>query len=431
MRALVCLPLLFAACSDAPKPAGPPPAPRDARLDPALQALASDDLRTRLEACLELGAIGGDEARDTLVGILRAPSPEPQRDGPMRLYAAVGLTRLKDPATAMTLVESLSRVNPNDNIAALSSEEVEGEYYTVDAQLCEALLMLGIWGAEEELCNQLKRKDKIRVFVDAHAILRRHTGLDIPYEYNASYADRERQAEAWRAQLRATRAEREKARPFDGSSEIFKEECRRVVAWLGGWRVNDRLIAYKALVIIGRYAVPFLEEGLASDNRVMRRQAVHMLGRIGHPDGTPALRKALDLEDADARAEAVDGLWKVNDADSVPRVVQLLGDADAEVRAASARYLGRQGGDAGKAALRARLESESRPAVKAWIWMALLRLGEKDALDPVLRAFVESEQVERIAAKEVVELSQGRPLDATGLDEKAERERAVAAYRAR
>jgi len=402
-----------------------PPLPEDPRLAEAFVTLHSGDP----SACVELGELGGAGARDALLGILNAPSPEPARDGPMRLYAAVGLTRLADPATAIVLIEALSKVNPNDNIASLASEERNQEYYTVDAQIADALLTLGLWTAEEDLVEQMQRRHRIRVLIDAYAVLRRQTGLDLPYHYNGSYEDRIRQSEAWRSKLRETRAQREKERPFDAGNPQFQKDCRRIVKWLGGKAMNDRLIAHKVLDRVGRYALPFLEEALTSDRGVDQRQAAYMMGRIGHIDAAPALRRALTVKDADARGEVVDALTLVGDKQAFEDVCKAIADEDPEVRAAVARYLGASGNAQANEVLRGAVKAEQRPNARASMLFALLALDEPGVIDDVLEIFVSGDQLERQIAERELARATGRKLAATALDSKEKRSAAAAAFR--
>jgi HEAT repeat protein len=431
MRYLLVVLALNIACGEKGEPTRIDKRVADPRVAALVAHLADEDEQTRQRACLELGALGGAAARQALVGILQAPSPDPQRDGPMRLYAAAGLARMKDPASAIALIESLSRVNPNDNIAALAAEVRNEEYYTVDTQICEALLGMGLCSAEEELVNRMERKDRVRVLIDAHALLRRTTGFALPYHYNGSYQDRLDQAAAWRRKLRETRAERDSARPFDASDETFQAECRRVVGWLGGKAVNDRLIAHKVLELVGRYAQPFLEEALDSGRAVAQRQAAYMMGRIGHPGAAAALRRATDFADADARAEAMDGLRKVGDRESSPIAIARLADPDPEVRAAAARYLGAFGDAASLPLLRAAVAKEKRPAAAAALWIACLRRGDEEAAGKVLDCFVDGEQIEREAAQAAIEEWAGKPLPAGARDAIEKRRDAAESWRSR
>jgi HEAT repeat protein len=354
--------------------------------------------RLRRLACLALGRIGGEEARDRLLDMLAAPTPEPRRDGVFRLYAAAGLTLLADPGTAVDLVLNLSTVNPNDNVAALAAEGQQGDYYTVDAQVCDALLAMGVWEAEKELVAQLRRRDYVRVLIDAYAILRRRTGIDLPFRYNGGYRDREADADAWARRLSETRAEREKSRPFDTKNARFRARCADMIAWLGGQSVNDRYIAEKVLVRLGALAVPFLAETLEKGGPSAQREAALVLGRIGDPSAAPALRRAAGLADGKARATAIDALRRIGDRESLPTATARLSDEDAEVRANAAALLGELGDASHRDALGAALASEKAPATTVQLARALSLLGDTTQADRLLAIFTDGEQLDRQTA---------------------------------
>ncbi|MFI5402473.1 MAG: HEAT repeat domain-containing protein [Planctomycetota bacterium] len=356
--------------------------------------------RIRKLACLALGKIGGEKARDRLLVMLAAPTPEPREQGGLRLYAAAGLTILKDPGTAVDLVNQLSTVNPNDNVAALAGEGVEADYYTVDAQICDALLAMGIWTAEDELVAQLRRRDKVRVLIDAHAALVRHTGIDLPFRYNGGLPDREADADAWAKRLRETRAERMRARPFDSSNPRFRARCQDIIAWLGGQAVNERYIAEKVLVRLGPVAVPFLCDALREGVPSLQREAALVLGRIGDPAAAPALRQALGLADGKARARALEALRLLGDKDAVEPAVARLSDPDAEVRANAAMLVGQLGDASRRGALAKALASETAPATITQLVIALSRLGDTGQTARLLDIFVAGEQLDRQAASD-------------------------------
>jgi HEAT repeat protein len=356
--------------------------------------------RVRRLACLALGRIGGDEARDRLLEILAAPTPEPRAQGALRLYAAAGLTMLKDPGTAVDLVNQLSTVNPNDNVAALAGEGVEADYYTVDAQICDALLAMGVWTAEDELVAQLRRRDKVRVLIDAYAVLRRHTGIDLPFRYNGGLPDREADAAAWEKRLKETRAGRMRAHPFDSSNPRFRARLADMIAWLGGQAVNERYVAEKVLVRLGPPAVPFLADALLKGTPSAQREAALVLGRIGDPAAAPALRQALGLADGKARARALDALRLIGDKDALPAAAARLADADPEVRANAATLLGELGDASHRDGLRAALARETAPATTTQLLCALLRLGDTEQTPRLLAVFLDGEQLDRQAAYE-------------------------------
>ncbi len=366
---------------------------------PLLEATeANRPERMRKLACLALGRIGGDAARDRLLALLAAPTPDPLVQGALRLYAAAGLTILKDPGTAVDLVNQLSTVNPNDNVAALAGEGVESDYYTVDAQICDALLAMGLWSAEDELVAQLRRRDKVRVLIDAHAALVRHTGIDLPFRYNGGLPDREADALAWAKRLKETRKERMRARPFDSSNPRFQARSRDMIVWLGGQAVNERYVAEKVLVRLGPVAVPFLAEALVKGGPSGQREAALVLGRIGDLAAAPALRQALGLADGKARARALDALRLIGDKDAVAPAALRLKDADPEVRANAAALLGVLGDASHKDPLREQLAKETAPATMTQLAIALSRLGDTGQTPRLLSIFMDGEQLDRQAA---------------------------------
>jgi len=393
---------------------------------PLLAATRADrPERTRRRACFGLGRIGGGEARDRLLELLEDRTGDPEQYGPVRLYAAVGLTDLKDPGTAIDLLLALSRINPDDNLAARAAEGQTGSYWTIDAQLCDALLGMGFWTAEEELIEQLRRRHYVRVLIDAHAVLRRRTGLFLPFRYNGSYADREEDAEAWQAKLRETRAERHRQRPFEASDERFQRRLADMMDWLGGQAVNYRYIARKVIERVGGYALPALREALLSTNPSAQRQAALMMGRIGDPRAAPALRGALKLEDADARSEAIDALVALGDAEARVAVLALLADPDPEVRASAAQFLGRLGKPEDVDALQGALEKERSPATRTRLWAALLRLGQRTAVPWLIEIFITGEQHDREHAQGALEEAAGKKAGARATDPPARRQKAA------
>jgi len=356
--------------------------------------------RIRRLACLALGRIGGAEARDRLLALLALPTPDPRAQGALRLYAAAGLTLLNDPGTAVDLVNQLSTVNPNDNVAALAAEGVGAEYFTVDAQICDALLGMGLWTAEDELVSDLRRHDMVRVLIDAYAALRRHTGIDLPFRYNGSYADREADADAWAKRLKETRAERMRARPFDSTNPRFRARSADMLRLLGGQSVNDRYVAEKVFVRLGPPAVPFLTEALLTGAPSLQREAALVLGRIGDPAAAGALRQGLGLKDAKARALALEALRLIGDRGALGDAVRLLTDEDPEVRTNAAKLIGSAGDPGYRDPLRTALAKETAPATTVYLAIALSRLGDTEQQARLLSIFVEGEQLDRQAAFE-------------------------------
>jgi len=370
--------LLLGLLAGCPKPQPPPP---DPELLAALASTGPDRPQAeRRMACVKLGQLGGTPARERLLALLGEASGDADRDGWIRLYAAVGLSLLRDPGTAVDLVLNLSKVNPNDSLAARASPERDDEYFTIDAQICDALLAMGLWDAEESLLEQLGRRHRVRVAIDAAATLRRRTGLNLPFRYNGSYAQRDADAAAWATKLRSTRADRRRRRPFDAGNPRFQSRLSEVVGWLRGASINDRYIAEKALLLIGAPAVPALARLLEEPSPQGQREAALVLGRIGDPSVAPALQKALALPDAKARARAVEALRQIGAREALADVRARLADEDDEVRAQAARFLGRLGGAEDVRPLREAIARERIDGARLWMGAALLlrRAGSAD-----------------------------------------------------
>ncbi len=183
------------------------------------------------------------------------------------------------------------------------------------------------------------------------------------------------------------------------------EACRELVGLLG-WSdngVNDR--AYAILVALGPEAIPYLAEGLGSDDPVQREHVVAALGtlqasgqveaiaglladrsfarryvaawalgEIGQPQGLPALIRALSDDNAAVRRYATRALIKYN-REAVAPLLEALPAADDVAAAALIRVLGDIGD---RRALPALLE-RSTGTHRAEVFAALGKLKDPTA----------------------------------------------------
>jgi len=321
----------------------------------------------------------------------------------MHLYAAVGLTELQDPATAVKLLLNLSTINQNDSLAARAAQEKNLEYFTIDAQICDALLGLGLYEAEESLVQQLRRKHRIRVSIDANAVLRRRIGVDLEFRYNGSYRAREEDAAAWEKRLRATRSERFEKNPFDENNAGFQKDLDEMLSWLRGTSVRHRLMSGKVLRLLGPVAVKPLENELKRDNPIARRHAAKVLGWIGDARAANALIALLGDSDPDARAAAIDALRAIGHQPAAEPVRKKLNDPDPEARAAAARFLGAMGASTDVKTLRHRLSRETHSATRTAIVCALLRRGARDEAETAAAIFQNGELLDRRAIQAALE----------------------------
>lgn len=96
------------------------------------------------------------------------------------------------------------------------------------------------------------------------------------------------------------------------------------------------------LTKVGKPAVNPLIEALASDELLVRRQAVDALGRIGDPRAVDPLLATLNDQDSLVRGHAIEALGRIKDPRAVPPLIALLSAKDEQphVRMSAAEALG-------------------------------------------------------------------------------------------
>jgi HEAT repeat protein len=97
-----------------------------------------------------------------------------------------------------------------------------------------------------------------------------------------------------------------------------------LAAYLGYDWADMRWKAAAGLVRIGAPAVPLLIAASASDQPLVRRNALRCLGRIGAPEARPVLLEALDDDDRLVRRQAIVAMAGLVTAGDVPRFKELL-----------------------------------------------------------------------------------------------------------
>jgi HEAT repeat protein len=114
-------------------------------------------------------------------------------------------------------------------------------------------------------------------------------------------------------------------------SDAPRQDVDRLVAALASKHVGERQAARKALVEVGRPAVPPLLNALGSAQQHLRWEAAKTLTGIAHPDAADKLVDALADKDADVRwvvAEALIALGR----DAVKPLLSALITAEASQR---------------------------------------------------------------------------------------------------
>jgi HEAT repeat protein len=101
-----------------------------------------------------------------------------------------------------------------------------------------------------------------------------------------------------------------------------------------------RPAASRALMAIGRSALPQIFAAAEVDDVETRRLAVELIARLGSSGEAPLLLGSLADPSGDVRATASRGLGRLADGNQVEFVREMLGDARPSVRAAAASGLG-------------------------------------------------------------------------------------------
>jgi HEAT repeat protein len=103
---------------------------------------------------------------------------------------------------------------------------------------------------------------------------------------------------------------------------------RALIVDLGSKDGLVRIRARRALVTIGKKAIPALEEALMSKDRWKRWEAAKALGQIGDAQATKALISALEDEMFDVRWLAAEGLISIGRPTLIPLLRKLTEEPD-------------------------------------------------------------------------------------------------------
>lgn len=148
-----------------------------------------------------------------------------------------------------------------------------------------------------------------------------------------------------------------------------------------------------ALVQHGEEAVPAVLELLTSESPVERRQAAHVLSKIGDPSHAPHLVAVVGDTNPDVAVKAYRAAANTGSAEVVEPLVARLGDGDAGQRDALSNAMQRLG-TVGVAALSAAL-GDSDAGVRLHAAEALAQVGEAaQEATPALAGLVTDEDID-------------------------------------
>jgi HEAT repeat protein len=153
---------------------------------------------------------------------------------------------------------------------------------------------------------------------------------------------------------------------------------QKLVVLLGSADRDASLAAYRAILEIGGNSIPWLENGLRSDNSAAVEACAAALGSMRSKDSVPALIQALGRTGKRPYAAAL-ALGEIGVLDAVPHLVVVLASPNAELRKAATRALVKIGPEAVSSVLPLLAETGNEVSQRAGIRV----IGELRALEGI------------------------------------------------
>ena len=143
-----------------------------------------------------------------------------------------------------------------------------------------------------------------------------------------------------------------------------------------------RNYAVEVLVRIGAPAFDEVLQASSSTDEVIRRKTCDILGRMGNPQGVPALVRLLNDPDRHVRRRAAKALTHVNSPSAVIPLLHALNDPEKKVRYRSAQALGVIGDKRAVVPLIKSLSDRSSTVRRKAI-VSLGEIGDEQAVNPI------------------------------------------------
>lgn len=290
--------------------------------------------RVRTKAILCLGLGGGSKLEKALLEILKT-----DEDGMVRVYAAEALGRVGSAHLAVDLCYYL--IFDEEPFRKRSAKGLTEPYYTVDSEVCKALIALGVAGGVDFMIRQLSGNHRVRVLHQAVSTLRRTAGENFEYRPDSRAGDRRSAARRWRVWFDENRGGLGlEGRAATGSRE-FRRRVSELVDTLHHFHFLNMSRARATLVLLGETAAPELLAGLARPEMHVRVHCAEILGRIRLKAARGALGEACADGKAEVRAAAVSALGQIGPGPETDVVLRLLKDQALDVRIGAVLALSR------------------------------------------------------------------------------------------
>jgi HEAT repeat protein len=303
-----------------------------------LMAIAEDTSAPRFARCkavLVLGLVKERRALELLLEMLNG-----DEDGLVREYAAEAVGRMEVAETAVDLCTYL--IFDEEPFRKWSAKDSpEPQYYTIDSEVCKALLRLGVTGGLDYMIRQLQQEHRVRVYHEAVRVLRKVTGRSLGFLPDGAKADRRSAARRWREWFDENRGGILPDGAAARGDRRLRERVRALVDRLDHFHFLTMSRARETLVLLGEVALPELLAGLRRPEPHVRGHCTEILGRIRCKAARPALSALVNDERPEVRTKAVAALGQIGPGDQSAAVLAALEDEELDVRIAAVSALSR------------------------------------------------------------------------------------------
>ncbi len=391
----------------------------------------------RAKAALGLGLLRTEEAGPALL-----EASKPGQDPYLRVYAVEALGRIAWAPAAAALARML--VDDEDMEVAKSFYDSQVPFVEIQGTTIRALLAMGADGALGAAVDQVSKGRvgvlptalvsdfKVRVLYEALAILRDYGGpgaKDV-FGFQPEAPEGERAAAGGHAAAWWRGRPRDLAVPDRArwSDPLFTAAVAREIRILGAYKFLEMDRSRRALILLGRPAVPALCAALSADaasdpSGQTRIGAAQVLASIGRPEAVPAVRGALArAESGPLRSHLLLALAALGPPGGIPEAVRMLGAPAADERAAAVEALALSPtAGAGPPLAEALRRAGEDPPLRIAAAGALLGLRDASAVEVLLGYLGDPDVILRRRAWEVLDrwvegMGPFDPAEGTGVD---------------
>lgn len=308
-------------------------------VEDTIRKLSSQDNKVRSTACWDLAKSGDVQAIDPLILALK------DKDGTVRDWATLALVKMGKPSVQPLIqaIEDYDYRNSNEIIECINASRIQNG-------AASALGLIGDPSAVEPLTKLLKSNNSSTRYWSAISL----------------------------GQIKDARATDPLIQALgDGNSSVREG---------AGWAIQS---------IEGQVSIDIFIENLKNKNGSIRRGAATALGMADDKRAVEPLIQSLQDDDGLVRAESATSLGKINDASAVEPLIQALKDEDWQVQANAGRALVKIGEVSTDSLIKA-LDNDNN-SIKRGAALALGGIRDPRAVEPLIASFQKSDHDVRLA----------------------------------